>query len=590
MKTFNDIFRVLFIVTALISGTNTVLADEQLVWQGTFDQYNNVSCGAATGYTFASDSKLRIYIYNRNLQLTGNWGQALDIENGVDGYVGYEAYDERKGYFEAILKSGAVSTLKAQGLKINNSANFTVSKVTLVRNGGSERDITSSYSSSGTFSSITTSSRIRIYATFTNVGKLSFTTYWGSSMFGGAEYVLTANDLKTGYTDVALNDANVMLWKNEGGLNIVHNNSGIGISKVTIVSTGGAGNPSEQTKTDVTLSFSSSFITVGLEEVFTEPTLKATANKKTVSGLSYTFTSSNTDVATVTGSGALTIKSVGTTNITATFEGNDKYNSATTSYTLNVVPSYTITFMLDNEPFDVQHLKAGDAIKSKSPSYRYGYTFEGWKNLPRYMPSEDITIYGYYAKVENTITVSVGSSSYNTFCSDQALYFKGNESILAYIATEKNPSTVALTQVIGKVAAGTGLLLKGWTSNITEQIEVVDEGSTYQHNLLVGVTSDVEINSPDSYVLVQKEDGVKFADTGYKPATVPAGKAYLHVPNSNSRLFNISFENNEATGISVVSSDVNKQDAVYYNLGGQRVSAPVNKGLYVTNGKKVIVR
>lgn len=50
-----------------------------------------------------------------------------------------------------------------------------------------------------------------------------------------------------------------------------------------------------------------------------------------------TFSSSNTDVATVDNStGAVTLKGTGTTTITASFEGNSDYNSKNASYTLNV--------------------------------------------------------------------------------------------------------------------------------------------------------------------------------------------------------------------------------------------------------------
>jgi hypothetical protein len=42
------------------------------------------------------------------------------------------------------------------------------------------------------------------------------------------------------------------------------------------------------------------------------------------------------------------------------------------------------------------------------------------------------------------------------------------------------------------------------------------------------------------------------------------------------------------TGISrVASEDVND---VWYNLKGQRIDAPTRKGLYIKNGKKVVVK
>lgn len=49
-----------------------------------------------------------------------------------------------------------------------------------------------------------------------------------------------------------------------------------------------------------------------------------------------TYTSSNTDVATVDGEGKVTYIAIGTTTITAAFAGNEKYSEETASYTLTV--------------------------------------------------------------------------------------------------------------------------------------------------------------------------------------------------------------------------------------------------------------
>ena len=82
----------------------------------------------------------------------------------------------------------------------------------------------------------------------------------------------------------------------------------------------------------VTMLFSPTSVTAILGENFTAPTL--TINP---SGLAVTYSSSNTSVATVDAStGAVTIKAVGTTTITASFAGNDNYYANSASYTLTV--------------------------------------------------------------------------------------------------------------------------------------------------------------------------------------------------------------------------------------------------------------
>lgn len=76
-------------------------------------------------------------------------------------------------------------------------------------------------------------------------------------------------------------------------------------------------------------------------------------------------------------------------------------------------------------------------------------------------------------------------------------------------------------------------------------------------------------------------------------ATLPAFRAYFKVTTSGistARSLNISFDN-EATGISaaLMNSDERTVKSEVYNLNGQRVAAP-QKGLYIVNGKKVIVK
>lgn len=89
---------------------------------------------------------------------------------------------------------------------------------------------------------------------------------------------------------------------------------------------------SSSDKQYVTMSFSPTSVTATLGESFTAPTLSMSP-----SGLTVTYSSSNTNVATVNAStGAVTLKAVGTTTITASFAGNNEYYANSTTYTLTV--------------------------------------------------------------------------------------------------------------------------------------------------------------------------------------------------------------------------------------------------------------
>ena len=86
---------------------------------------------------------------------------------------------------------------------------------------------------------------------------------------------------------------------------------------------------------DPEFSFSQSTCTVFWTNggaTITSPTLNTNVDADKI-----TYSSSQENVATVDTKGVVTVHNEGSTTITATFEGDDNFNAATTSYTLNVV-------------------------------------------------------------------------------------------------------------------------------------------------------------------------------------------------------------------------------------------------------------
>ena len=189
--------------------------------------------------------------------------------------------------------------------------------------------------------------------------------------------------------------------------------------------------------------------------------------------------------------------------------------------------------------------------------------------------------------VREYVTANIDTETgFATFCSTKALDFSEVTTLKAYYAKEVTQDTVRLIQVTGTVAAGTGLLLRG----VTTQIPVIDEaGTSYSDNLLQGVTETaVSVNAANQYVLVDKNGTVKFADTASRAATVPSGKAYLVVTSGGSSRSLVFGFGDEATAVRTVTTATAKTTAVF-NLHGQRVVRP-SGGLFIVNGKKVILK
>ena len=109
-------------------------------------------------------------------------------------------------------------------------------------------------------------------------------------------------------------------------------------------------------KQDVTMTFSDSEVTATMGSDFTAPTLTTTPE-----GLEVTYSSNDTNVATVDNTGNITLVGTGTTTITATFAGNESYNPGSASYTLTVEEGVAETgyYVLVSK---ISQIQAGDEV------------------------------------------------------------------------------------------------------------------------------------------------------------------------------------------------------------------------------------
>lgn len=144
-------------------------------------------------------------------------------------------------------------------------------------------------------------------------------------------YTYDGTEKKPTVTSVKLNDAELNATYYAVSYS---NNTNAGDATVTVTGSGIYKNAATKTftigKGTITLSYSAATAEGRIGETFTAPTLN------NPSQVAVTYSSSNTEVATIGTDGAVTLKGPGKTTITATFAGNDNYASATASYELTV--------------------------------------------------------------------------------------------------------------------------------------------------------------------------------------------------------------------------------------------------------------
>ena len=183
-----------------------------------------------------------------------------------------------------------------------------------------------------------------------------------------------------------------------------------------------------------------------------------------------------------------------------------------------------------------------------------------------------------------TPTATITSAGYATFSSDKNVDFSSNEGLTVYTATE-NETSVTLNEVTSKkVPANTPVVLKGAAGSYAGTvISSADDLGANDLHISDGETATAENNI---YVLANKSNGVGF----YKWAgtsSLSAGKIYLKAETSNNAPF-LGFDGEGTTGINSVERGALSVEGCY-TLDGRRVAQPT-KGLYIVNGKKVIIK
>jgi hypothetical protein len=189
----------------------------------------------------------------------------------------------------------------------------------------------------------------------------------------------------------------------------------------------------------------------------------------------------------------------------------------------------------------------------------------------------------------DTETITVTSAGARTYCSENVLDFGNVEGLKAYYLTvDGDQISMGETSLVGGyvgvyIEAAEGSYEVPVMNDL--EVEPLPEGV----NDLVGVTEATEIDAP-IYVLMNEDKGLGFYKTS-KTFTVGAHTAYIPGAAVPTGVKALGFGGNDdpTTGINGVSSEVLNGKAVIYNLAGQRVTTPV-KGIYIVNGKKVMVK
>ena len=189
--------------------------------------------------------------------------------------------------------------------------------------------------------------------------------------------------------------------------------------------------------------------------------------------------------------------------------------------------------------------------------------------------------------------ITVPAGEYATYFKDEALYVE-NENAQLYTISSVTESEAVLSDAITVAPANTPLLVynKSQTETLTFLLRPTTDktpdnvtAATQFVGTLEATTIPASATGADNYAL----NGYAFVWVK-NAIEVAANKCWLQIPNSEVTARNISIVFGDATGI---DSMVNGQWSMdtWYDLNGRKLNGmPTKKGIYMNNGRKVVVK
>ena len=229
---------------------------------------------------------------------------------------------------------------------------------------------------------------------------------------------------------------------------------------------------------------------------------------------------------------------------------------------------------------------------------RDAYIAAGW--------TEDVFKGGVVEDENITIAMKTGSGAARTmigYSSQYNLDFTGINNVRAYIAIGFTDTKNVLMARVNVVPANTGVVLKSDVAGVEVEVPITTS-DVYYANLLKPAVNNVTIYPTEDIDAVNYTNLMvgKLANEQMGFVTLPSSKAYsnkcyLQVPtafyngaaSAREGGLEMEFVDTETTDIRSLMHKGSATNDAYYDLQGRKVT-PVKKGIYIHNGKKVIVK
>lgn len=200
-----------------------------------------------------------------------------------------------------------------------------------------------------------------------------------------------------------------------------------------------------------------------------------------------------------------------------------------------------------------------------------------------YFGLKQITLYNGY-RFATTATSNIANVA--TFSASSPVTFSSDAT--AYIAINSDNKQVTLSPLNGALAAGKGAIVsKATTGDIYAYVST--ETTDSRNNLLVGSgDATKELTDGNYYIFNKQGDDAVFSPLNNTASTtLAANKAALKTATAGVQALTLDF--GSVTGINTATTAMPATNATF-DLSGRKVSGKLPAGLYIKNGKKLLIK
>ena len=229
-----------------------------------------------------------------------------------------------------------------------------------------------------------------------------------------------------------------------------------------------------------------------------------------------------------------------------------------------IINTYEVTFKIGDEVLSVDSVEYGAKIETPQAPEKEGHTFNGWKDVPETMPANDIVIIGSYSVNKYLLTFKIGDE---VLSADSVEY---GAKIETPVAPEKEGHTFCGWKDVPETMPANDVVVVGsYTVNIYKVYYYVGDELVHTEEVAYG-------DNIPSYEYTPA-NGDKFM--GWE------GEQYDTMPAHD-----VTYIANIESSILYINGDMSNYQI--YDLNGRKIENVKNlkSGVYIVNGKKTIVK